>query len=659
MNKLIRLICIVFVSSILTVSMFGQDKIVVKKMEDLPKLSWKTEKTATYILENESAFNNFITKVKSDIQDILKKYDIRDKTTVKSYINASMAIALIEGDNDKVLKLIEELKALTEKEADKVTTGLVASSLVEAKIKVGKDSPEFAETFKSIYSKKVNALDFELVGDRFKDTKAQYEIRSKNLIMGFLQGQLDPAIEKAGNISFEQALQLLAFKNNFENYLPLKKQIVAVLSDYLEKNKVEKRDIWSAMDVKFSGKENYNDVIIGVWDSGVDTNVFKGSLFVNKEEQVDGKDNDNNGYIDDINGIAFNLQGEYTTKLLYPVPEEYANDVDVLMGLVKGFTDLTSGIDSDEASKVKQKFSQLKPDEVNNLVEGFMVMTLYMHGTHVSGIALAGNPFAKIMVARTEFDYKTIPMMPTVEWAKKVGESWKKTAQYFKQNNVRVVNMSWGESPSEIESMLQANGFGKDAIERKAKAMEIFTILDKALYEAISSTPNVLYITSAGNSDNDVNFDKMIPSSYDLGNIITVGAVDIAGDQTSFTSFGKSVDIYANGFEVESYLPGGERMAASGTSMSSPNVANLAGKIFTVAPELSAEDAFNLIIKGSVKSEDGKFLLINPKKTIFTVAPELSAEDPFNLIIKDSVKSEDGKFLLINPKKTIDTVIKK
>ena len=49
-----------------------------------------------------------------------------------------------------------------------------------------------------------------------------------------------------------------------------------------------------------------------------------------------------------------------------------------------------------------------------------------------------------------------------------------------------------------------------------------------------------------------------------------VGAVDQAGDPTDFTSGGRNVKVYANGFQVESYVPGGGTMKMSGTSMASP-----------------------------------------------------------------------------------------
>jgi subtilisin family serine protease len=96
-----------------------------------------------------------------------------------------------------------------------------------------------------------------------------------------------------------------------------------------------------------------------------------------------------------------------------------------------------------------------------------------------------------------------------------------------------------------------------------------------------------------------------------------VGAVDQAGDETSFTSFGKNVIAYADGFEVESYVPGGNRLKLSGTSMASPEVTNLAAKLFAIDPSLKPADVIDLI-KGGLdpSASNPKILLLNPKKSI-------------------------------------------
>ena len=92
------------------------------------------------------------------------------------------------------------------------------------------------------------------------------------------------------------------------------------------------------------------------------------------------------------------------------------------------------------------------------------------------------------------------------------------------------------------------------------------------------------------------------------------GAVDTSGTETSFSTFGKTVSVHANGFEVLSYAPGGEKLKLSGTSMASPQVANLAAKLFAMKPELTAAQAKALILQGAEKN--GRVNLINPKKTL-------------------------------------------
>ena len=136
------------------------------------------------------------------------------------------------------------------------------------------------------------------------------------------------------------------------------------------------------------------------------------------------------------------------------------------------------------------------------------------------------------------------------------------------------------------------------------------------LYNAIKSAPEILFVTAAGNSDNDVTFDEVIPSMFDVPNLITVGAVDQAGEETGFTSFGESVDVHANGFEVNSYLPGGDKIEMSGTSMASPNVVNMAAKLLALDNSLTTTELITLIINGADKSEDGRIILINPKKSV-------------------------------------------
>ena len=102
------------------------------------------------------------------------------------------------------------------------------------------------------------------------------------------------------------------------------------------------------------------------------------------------------------------------------------------------------------------------------------------------------------------------------------------------------------------------------------------------------------------------------PSSIVLPNLITVGTVDKAGDEAAFTSYGPTVTVRANGYLVDSDVPGGKRVALSGTSMSAPQVTNLAAKIMAVNPALPALEVIDIVKRTAEKTADGRRTLIHP-----------------------------------------------
>jgi len=108
----------------------------------------------------------------------------------------------------------------------------------------------------------------------------------------------------------------------------------------------------------------------------------------------------------------------------------------------------------------------------------------------------------------------------------------------------------------------------------------------------------------------------MIPSSFKLPNLLVVGAVDQAGEEAPFTSYGDTVLVDANGYQVESTLPGGALVRFSGTSMASPNTVNLAAKLLALNPKLTPEQTIHLIVAGATASADGRRHNIDPKRSV-------------------------------------------
>jgi len=128
--------------------------------------------------------------------------------------------------------------------------------------------------------------------------------------------------------------------------------------------------------------------------------------------------------------------------------------------------------------------------------------------------------------------------------------------------------------------------------------MHLFDIWKAGISDAVKNAPGTLFVCAAGNSNSDAGFVEQVPASLNLPNLIAVGAVDQAGEETSSTSYGDTVVVHADGYNVESYVPGGTRMKLSGTSMASPNVVNLAAKLIALDPALTPEQVIALIGNG-------------------------------------------------------------
>jgi subtilisin family serine protease len=594
----------------------ANNKIKVASLDDMPRVVYPIDGPASELLMSDE-FPTLVASVRTDVDKLLDEYDIQDTATLQVLYGVQQRIDFLNRDYESAIQWMEKSRALEDKEANRLTAGLTLKAWVAARaatIETG-DQETFKSAFAEYLSAGVSELPWEVIQDSIEQEKGYAEFISDNLLLGIAQSDIDPGVAKAGELTEDAARSLIGMRYNMEMFVPVKDQVAAVYSRLIAANRIVKPDIWAARSVSLDADSGARPVVIGIWDAGVDATVFEGSLWTNRNEKLDGTDTDGNGYVDDVHGIGFDVEGHRTSDLLHPHGDMTGN-VDDAMSYLKGFMDLTSSIDSDEASDLKKYISGLQPEEVKSFITAVTFASFYMHGTHVTGIAIEGNPYAQVLISRYTFDYHMPRRLLTTEIAHRYAKSHQDAVDYFKLAGVRTVNMSWGWTLKEVERVLEANGV-TDPDERKAKTAEIFGILKTSLYDALASAPEILFVTAAGNDDNDVEFDEVIPSNFDLPNVMVVAAVDQAGDPTSFTSGGKNVVIYANGFEVASYVPGGGRMKASGTSMASPNTLNLAAKLFALDPELTAADVMELIARGATPRDGNEsMLLIHPKQTI-------------------------------------------
>lgn len=579
----------------------------VNSANDLPRFSYPVSiPPSALLLADNATFNAFAENVRHDVDSVLRDYAIDDKATLRMLYATRLNVQILNNENEAALSTIDEMRSLQEKPAAKAATGLLDRALIEARVASHESSGDaFLQAFERRFRENLNAIEWKLIQDRVKSIKGSLEIATPDLIVGSQKQGLDPAAAKSNSVDLSGAETLIENRVYIKVIYPLKSKALPVLTDFIAAHNVRKPDIWAAREVTLTSDQKLTPVRIGIWDSGVDTSLYPNQLFVDPSPGAHSP-----------HGLAFDIHGALYNGDLQPLTDEQQALYPKFVSLEEGMIDLYSNIDSPAATNARKMLSSMAPDDAATYMKQMGFFGQYMHGTHVAGIAVRGNPAARLVVAQFYDSLAEIPFPPTLEWASKMKAAFQQIGEYFRTNNVRVVNMSWSDDVAEFEQWLTKTSSEKDPVARKKLAQNIFIVWHDAIEDAIKSAPNALFVCAAGNSNSDMGFTEDVPPSLQLPNLIAVGAVDQAGEETSFSSYGSTVAVDADGYQVESYVPGGARLKWSGTSMSSPNVVNLAAKLIALDPSLTPEQTIDLIKRGADQSPDGRRHLINPKATV-------------------------------------------
>jgi subtilisin family serine protease len=340
-------------------------------------------------------------------------------------------------------------------------------------------------------------------------------------------------------------------------------------------------------------------VHVAVWDTGTNPELFRAQMFTNAREQANGRDDDNNGLVDDISGIASDPDPRSTGLLFDPGAETITQ----YGGYLRGVMDLRAGMASTPAAQrvltlVRAIETPAAQEELDTRLEA---IGEWGHGTHVAGILLAGVPQARMSVFRSAWAGEARVYHhrgPTDAELDAEDRNAADIVRYIRAHGVRVVNASLGFSLEYVEDELrhETDRYRTDA-EVRARAAIVHG-RRKALWTRVfRECPETLFVVAAGNSNQDVvEYDVVSASIRDANNLLVVGAVDRFGEWAVFTNSNpERVRVFDHGVEVDSVIPNGERVPLSGTSMASPNVANLAAKMLSVNPRLTPAQVMTFI----------------------------------------------------------------
>lgn len=200
----------------------------------------------------------------------------------------------------------------------------------------------------------------------------------------------------------------------------------------------------------------------------------------------------------------------------------------------------------------------------------------HSHGTHCAGVIGASHNGQGTMGVMANVKLMGIKFLSDSGSGETIGAI--QSIEYAIKNGAHIMSNSWGGGEK-----------------------------SEALREAIVSARDagILFVAAAGNESNNNDARATYPASYDVENVITVGAMDGKGKKASFSNYGAtSVHVFAPGVDILSTVKNGGYQKMSGTSMATPMVSGVLGLLLSQQRAMSFSEAKERLMQTTVDNTD-------------------------------------------------------
>jgi cell wall-associated protease len=429
----------------------------------------------------------------------------------------------------------------------------------------------------------------------------------------------------------------------------------------LEKDSIPGMSVDKAYDELLKNKKG-NKIIVAVIDSGVDITQpdLKSVIWTNKKEiPNNGKDDDKNGYIDDVHGwnflgnsnnetlelVRYLRKGDDGTEKYKKAQKEYEAEYQKMLPY-KETVDLLAK--ADQTIREHLKKDNYTVEELKNvssvkyeLYKSKRIMLAYIQDTGVN--------FHDELEEYKDYVYNKLNYNLNKEFdgRKPVGDNPDDINNKKYGNNIvyskERKDSYHGTHVAGIIAQVRNNKIGGDGVAGNVEIMPIRAVpngdeYDKDIALAIryavdngakvingsfgkdysphaswvwdamkyAESKDVLIILAAGNDGKNVDIEPSYPEDTEdkktelVHNVVKVGAINYNYGQkvvADFSNFGAdNVDVFAPGVKIYATIPDGKFKYEQGTSMASPNVAGVAALIRSQYPNLKAAQIKQIIM---------------------------------------------------------------
>lgn len=405
-----------------------------------------------------------------------------------------------------------------------------------------------------------------------------------------------------------------------------------------------------------------NKVIVAVIDSGVDINHpdLKPVIWTNKKEIPNNKkDDDKNGFVDDVHGWNFlgesNLENYEFVRILKKGDDGSETYKKALADYEKKYNEIIQYKEPvDMLVKADKTIREYLKKESYTLQELKDVASVKYELFQSKRILLAyaedtGENFRTELEEFKDYVYDQLNynLNKNFDGRKILGDNADDLSTKKYGNNVVYSksrkDSSHGTHVAGIIAQLRNNGIGGDGVATNVEIMPIRAVpngdeYDKDIALAIryavdngakvingsfgkdysphkdwvfdaikyAESKDVLIVHAAGNDSKNIDVEPNFPTDEIEGkefanNVITIGAINQNyGDKmvADFSNFGATnVDVFAPGVKIYATIPENKYKYEQGTSMASPNAAGVAALIRSYYPNLKASQVKQIIMQ--------------------------------------------------------------
>lgn len=146
------------------------------------------------MLGDSARFAPIAAKIRADTDATLAGYRIGDRATLRGLHRILLNLALLRGDPTTARREIETIRALQDKQADRLTGGIREAAYLDALTSGAPSTAAFKKRFQEGYAAALDALPWEVVGSDLQEEAGMTSVMTPGYLSGISDTQLQPAV---------------------------------------------------------------------------------------------------------------------------------------------------------------------------------------------------------------------------------------------------------------------------------------------------------------------------------------------------------------------------------------------------------------------------------------------------------------------------------